>query len=1103
MADLDFQPLDFQPEEAPPTKRVSPQGEVATGIDFKPLDFQPAQEQGGKVEKELKTRAWTDRPALVPQQITGDELQEIAQKHGVSSQDLREALPYFGGLPQDARLSDIAKGAVGFAGEAALGVPQKLYKLGQNQQYQNALDDLQDLAQARKSYAQLGAELLTPGVAIGKGAKTLVQAAKAGAATGAIAGAAGARSGQEIQGAAIGAGLGAGLGSAAHGVAQFLESRAAKAATPIEKDVAEGVIRNNQADIEKGTEELLAARRASNEDLEKIIRGQSEMDQPAAQRIVKEQLDQESVQKFMNPATEEGQVIRDRILRTKPDEVQSLGMERAIERELASGQVERKVRDLAEQVSGERPKSLDEATDALKEYASRQGGPAALIDRFRNMQRTQAALETIDNHGIHATKQAGFWGRATNFLSDAQYVLRDIDEKYRVGAEDIHRELNRNYNRSTFARQAFRNKLDDIYKSNKPIDNTIVSTDRIYNALDSGNLAGLTPQEAKAAQEFHNYFDEGLTFVNGLVKQSDKDITPLSIPKRENYVPHMLKDTPELIRSFETKKDAILQKAGVQDFAQIPKPIFNQLVLGDKDTQDLLSGLMLFDAKPIKSSQDLSSRFKERLYSRDGRISIETKARAALEREGVIPDFLKEKNLFKLADRWAGNTLRHLYLRQPVEKLGALSKVLTRAGADVESKYVSNLAQDLMGIRKGTAAESYVQSKVQWQTGIDRLIEKSGGRDTTSGGFLTAVKAIPEMMEALTRQVYPNLLGLSPRAMIMNSTQLMTKTIPELGQEYGNIVALRAGANTAMNFKKQLARVDALGLAPAEFVAAGQRAITDGIRRTALYNIPASAIRGMGEAAMALYTRLDAVNRALTLSMADTMIYDLGRGSKLAERSLLKMPTSVRKSVSNNITTGNTDEATRTLAEYLNASTQYNYNRASMSEWGRTMGPLFSTFSKWPTATVGDIVETFRSRGLLGGAVRNAEKYVAPLALLSGVGYLIHGSKDEMSDRSKKLFGASGLRQAAPIGNLEGIIKGDFFTPPAIDAVIKGFVVPAMEGNEGKLTKGLTESIQNFTPGSVYVRFLTDDLVTLLKGQRPEGSNFLERSYSGAQELTK
>jgi hypothetical protein len=68
-----------------------------------------------------------------------------------------------------------------------------------------------------------------------------------------------------------------------------------------------------------------------------------------------------------------------------------------------------------------------------------------------------------------------------------------------------------------------------------------------------------------------------------------------------------------------------------------------------------------------------------------------------------------------------------------------------------------------------------------------------------------------------------------------------------------------------------------------------------------------------------------------------------------------------------------------------------------------------------------------------------------------------------------------------------------------MDAAVQSLLIPTLEGDTGKLVKGLNSTINNFAPGAGVTRFLTDDLVTFMTGERPEGSTFLERTGSGVE----
>lgn len=1050
------------------------------------------------IDKEIADRSFFDRPVLGAEYTKEQELAAIARKHGVDPKELIELAPYFGARIEGSEFisEPELKRAGGAVGSVLLNVPQKLYKKYKGGQLEAALDDVQALASGRQSYTQLVGEAAVPGVGVGGRAVSTSGRIISGAATGAVAGYSGASREQELAGTLFGAGVG---GTAAT-LAGWL-SRAAK--TPQEADTAIKVLKQEGAGLDEGTERILKDRANSEQDLKAIYQGTQEIGPDGANRIVREQIDPDFVAKVMDPATEEGRLMREALERDSPDLVAKEGFNKALEQRLAKDYADKRVKDFAQELTNDSYKSAQEARTAIKEVAAREGQDA-IATKYNLFVQEQAALDYIKRQAIRLGRGDNFQDKALNALSDAQFVLRDIDDRAGTSLEPIHRRMNSAYNRLTFAKNDARHKLNQIFKQNKDIDQELTAGIKVYNALDSGDYSQLSPKERQAAVAFKQYFNDQLDYVNNLVKSKDKDIAPLSIPKRDNYVPHILASTEDLLAKINDRIEQVKQLVSntsgrqIDDLAQMTPQEWKQLATS-QPLKELTEALKVFDSRQATNPADLSARLKDTFNTRAGRLKLETVARAALERQGQIPMWMRETNLYKLADKWSGNTLRHLYLRRDMDAFRSIANRLDKAGAELEASYVRNLLSDLNGIRKGTMAERVRQGELEYQQYIDRMADKASG--PVSRGAMAVAKAIPTILGDINKQVYPNLLGLSPRALLMNATQTISKTAPELGTKYGYTTLMRGALQAVLNRRTMMRRLEQQGFVPAEYVSKYRQAVADGIRRSSLYSIPNETLNAMGNAAMYFYTKMDAVNRAIALGTADMMASDLAKGSKLAQESLRKFPASVQRQVAK---ASNEQEIADILASHLNASTQYNYNKASMSEYGRVMGPLFSTFSKWPTATLGEMVQEYRQRGLVKGTLRNAEKYAAPLLLFQAADYLLYGNDPEqMSDRQKKLLGVGGLSQASPIGSVEGILKGDFFTPPAVDAVTQAFVVPALEQDQQKLTKGLASAIQNFTPGSVYVRVLTDDLPTLITGERPEGSNFIERTISGTKEILK
>lgn len=177
------------------------------------------------------------KPGLVWSDVTSDaELGQIATKHGVDLQVLRDAAAYFGATKQDESASDLIKQAAGFAGEAVgVGMPQKLYKMLQNPQAEAALDDLTELANKKKSYLREAAEIFG---GVGTGAASVKLGRMALPAFGAAAGFSSSKAGEELPGAAIGAIAAPILGKAVETAAPLAKKVAAKLAKPAEEAAA-------------------------------------------------------------------------------------------------------------------------------------------------------------------------------------------------------------------------------------------------------------------------------------------------------------------------------------------------------------------------------------------------------------------------------------------------------------------------------------------------------------------------------------------------------------------------------------------------------------------------------------------------------------------------------------------------------------------------------------------------------------------------------------------------------------------------------------------------------------------------------------------------
>ncbi len=1109
-----IEPVEQESAPIPAQKSAQPQQSAGWQNTIQPADSPEYQAIRQETDRGFIDNI-TESPQLISKQVEDAELDTIAKKHNVSKDELRSWLPFLGGsIPvSEASPADWAKAATGFAGNVAFGIPQKLAKKTQSDEMERALDDVQELARARSSNLASGVQAFAgPASVFGKVGGGIARQAVAQGITGAVTGASAARQGEEVEGGVIGAGVGAVLGA---GAEKLLGNSTGKVTGEVKEAVEKAakrdrIVARGGADMQAGIERNIERAAPADEAIGRRIFNADAIDENDARTIV-DAYAPESLAKYMDPNAEEGRLFRKQMtqkLSTVPTDEQ---LERLAVAKLANEKADRIANDLA-QDAGIGTKS-DSVYSDLRNWAGLQKGSgqgeAGAKSKLAELFRTKHVDDYIQERGLTAAR-TGFFGRLADMMSDAQYVLRGYDEKYKgLGLEDAHKEINRGLNQMSFPREDFRSRIRDVFRTNRAagVDNLAVNGEQIIRKVEAGEA--LTPQEERAFSGFREFWEQGLGELDELAKKDGVDA--LAIKERLNYIPAQTKDMSELRNVMQDRLDALVRDAqkvnpSIMELRDVPPDLYNALLNSNLEHMETIAFLRTLAGESSIRPQDLNKAFTQAFQGPQGSMRLDTIAKAALQREGKIPMWARETNLYKLADKWTNNTLRHMYLRKGLDQLrGRLHNLETLAGNKPtnETKYVRNLLADITGIRENTAASMFTNAHQAYTSKMNQLAKRAS--NPVAKITYETLGTIPNILQGTARNVYPNFLGANPRSLIMNATQTFTKTLPEFGGEYGSLLFFR-GAMSLGGLRKlggHLAELERMGLAPRKHVPEAQAYLREGLSRS-MSGAPREALRKAAEISMKPYEIAEGANRAIAWGASKMMAADLAAGSGAARRSLERFPTSVRRAVEEAGAQGRWDDAQRIIGEHVINSTQYQYNRASMSEFGRTMGPLFSTFSKWPTATLGQVVEQFRTNGAVAGGTRLAEQLVAPWALLEAadwaMGMAVPGTENEGSDRQNKLFSKEGFSQAAPIGNLKGIVSGDFFTPPVVDTALKAF--GGME-DTSKLQKAASNAVYSFAPYGLggWVRFITDDLTTLYTGERPEGSDFIERSEEGARKL--
>lgn len=1100
-----------KPEELAPVKRAA--APVAQQDIFAP----PAPHEVDAIQNEIKNRSAFDKPAILPDPVSDQEVQQIATRHNVAPSKLRDALPFLGGRPQDVGGVDIAKGVAGLASEGVLlGAPQKIYKMSQSPAEEKALDELQDLVAGRKSYLQKGAELLTPLGIGGAAVKTVKGAAALGAGMGTVGGFAGSHQGEELRGAATGAVIGGVLGAGTQALVSKLAGKSGKL-TKAETEAAETATKSG-IDIDKIANEQLAAKASSEKMMEDAMaRGQHvdmTLDFDRSNQFVKEQLPEEVVQRYLDPSTPEGIMIRKDIMERSDKSLGVHGEAKSIINRLANDLAEQRYVEFARHMTGDKSlKTFDEARLPMEKVARQ--GYDYVMDEYRNFAKGKLVDDFLQQNGMYNPERMGKLGQVGMKASDAQFALRVIDDKFGTNLEQELAKLSENRNKLTFVQADLRKQLDQIGNEANKMNLTadLQNGGKIYNALNTGDVSQLSEPEKLIADKFRQQFDKVLSIANE--KARDDGITTMAIPRMENYVHQVTLTRPEIqarvSRELDKAAELASQMTGreITDISRLNRQEYSQL-LNQPPFRNLIEFVNMGQAEKEvpPNAAALVTRILDSTESPSGTVKLEKLARGSMERTGQIPEFIREKDMFRVLDRYTHDLLSNLYQREPLGRMVGLADRLETAKAVPEANYVRTLIRDAQGIRPDTPGAWGKEIKRELAGRLDAKIQNAiDSNELGKAKILRTVKEMGDLPYWMFKQIYANVLGYNPHTILQNAASGFARTAPELGGTYGYQTYMRGLTYAVKNWSSLNKFIKQAGLVPEQHIRDGERWLLQGLAASKGVQLSKDAVDAVGKLGMSIYQASESMNRLAIVGTARMMANDLVKGDVAAQKALTNFPGWLRKQVAQS---GNDQvRIGQLLASYLNQSTAFNYNRPSLYEYGRTMGPLFATFAKWPTAILGEALADLRTKGTSAGSMRIAQRLGLPFMAFAAADQLISSSplNPEENDRAKKVLGSGGLKKAAPIGSLGQVASGGIFTPPAIDALFNGIIKPITEstrkGEIAPALKGADRLLFTYAPGAGFIKFLGDDLPTYITGERPEGTTGTERAAGTLNKLLK
>lgn len=1112
------------------TEDLAPEGERSAFDKEDLLETSSAFDSEDLVEKSEETERGTSIPL--------SRIEEIAKKHGVSKEELVSLAPLYNASVEGTEglgMEDVEQVA-GFLSESVgMGVIPFLVKKLSDENKEAAMDELREEADARKSRLMQGTEIVAGiGSAVGLGraaAKTAAKLVGAGAGAadklkkaetaydlasavggGATTGLTMSKQGEEAEGALTGAAMGLALGLGGTAISKALSKRAAKRAG--EEVLEEVASKSKKLDPDE----------AAAEDVLEILDGEGG-------RNAVERAEKEYAREAVPEASRKEKVLSDEIL---PEDA-SLSVENMSQTRrdalldpfkkqgLTTGNVSEPINVI--DVPGDRARFANwlkygelgtgseftpqTSLSVIKEKTREHGVPelSKLWDEFRKAEIAQDFLHKEVDEAAPAINQGAIQRLALKLLDGRQYAARLIDNKLGTRFANEIDKLSKSNNRYTNTVAAYHKQIKNLDKTFKELG---TNQDSLYKYLDSGDATELSPAQLDVANKYKELMESA--------RQRAADLGTF-IDKRDHYVKHQMKDLPEVLHIFAKKfKDFSKQGFDVNKKG-LTQEAYDELK-SMPEGEELINSIAYFTGNQVpKDVETFTALARSILDVRKGGNRWATKAGAAFARTAEeVPALIRESNPITLAKSWVHNTFRHAYYHPHLSTVKLYRQMAKDAGDDAAEKYLTNWVQDMAGgVREGTFRKDVQDKMNRMRVGLLQRIDSPLTGPIAKAGY-KALYAAPDFFPIISNQVYPNLLGWSPRAVLTNLVQPIMVAWPELGGAYGATrvaSAYKNAAKTLMTGKKiQLKNPEVAekygkkvgdviktrnlalileneGNIPTQWNDELAESLYKGIAESAPVKLSAAALTEVNKWGMDLYGKSETLNRFIANEMAESMTKDLlnadngtkGHLSNGVKKFFGEVDKGYRDEFTKSLKSGNEAELKEKLTDYLIGKTVFNYNRASLNEFGRSVGPIVTTFTKWPMSVAGDMLlemqkDPKKALPLLG------RRYLAPLVLLHALDKAIDYD-EEASDRTKALVGQD-LTRFASAGAVGSILTGEVAKPPLFGA-IAGLAEGAFSADPAALWKWANDVTQSFAPGAGLGRFLLQDVPALKENDRPKG----------------
>jgi len=610
-----------------------------------------------------------------------------------------------------------------------------------------------------------------------------------------------------------------------------------------------------------------------------------------------------------------------------------------------------------------------------------------------------------------------------SFLSDFKLFGDHLENLHGLPISQAINDLSRAVNKTHTIMHDLGKKHKKLFKALRAVEKSPVLSKKFIKAIESDDIASLPVNQQKLAEGVKEYFDD--------VVKSYEELGIKKFLKRENYIPAMAVNRPEYLFRIQKKSDELLKRLGIPSWRMLMekdlKDLPDELT---KEIDEFRKGLVIggVSRKSASNPRGWDMELSNVRAKSQGELGDSSLKLGALEmRQDTLPDFLRETSISRLMSQNPAATLQGLQAEDSIRQLKIFADAMEKRGDDLGAKRVREFLQDFQGQRQGTIA-SWLRN-----SGDTIRLAAKHKADQTNSKFgkkiYSVLETLPDITTSLTYNLYPNFIGWKPALAMRNLTQGPLLTLPEYANwKSGNIMMAKAMAKASADIFSGKATKELLeeGLMPAKFTGEMREFTKNELQKHWIGRASSKALETAADAAMFLYSKSDVYNRLVTKRFSEEIVKKVQKGDKAALEFVGRLPRQVRKQVRSSPP----KEQFRLITDYLNANTQFNYNKATMAEFARAGGPMFSMFSKWPSAIAGDMLGKYLNGEGKQALLKYLGPYVVASTMLAGGMYL----NRQEDPRLSKIIPSGDPRLMTPGSSLESVLTGEVGSPPVIDS---------------------------------------------------------------------